>query len=162
MRTLAALVGLALSIAPAWTQCRKLTEINSTTPEGQLLQKAGLEEDPAKKLELQEQFVTQFPQHEAAGWVYEQLLAGYLKTGQPDKALAAGEKLNSMPPECVENPPVPAHAGRRGRHRLQTLAAHDEARPAIAVRAARGPCGDGVAGDQQTGKTTLGTIDSGR
>lgn len=103
MRTLAALVGLALSIAPAWTQCRKLTEINSTTPEGQLLQKAGLEEDPAKKLELQEQFVTQFPQHEAAGWVYEQLLAGYLKTGQPDKALAAGEKLNSMPPECVED-----------------------------------------------------------
>ena len=49
MKTIAALFALALTAAPGWTQCHKLAEINTTTPEGQLLQKAGLEEDAAKK-----------------------------------------------------------------------------------------------------------------
>src|SRR5580658_4596124 len=103
MKTIAALFALALAAAPGWTQCHKLTEINSTTPEGQLLQKAGLEEDAAKKLAIQEEFVSQYPQHEAAGWVYEQLLSAYVKAGDADKALAAGEKLAGMPQACVED-----------------------------------------------------------
>ncbi|HXM40466.1 MAG TPA: hypothetical protein VN924_04395 [Bryobacteraceae bacterium] len=103
MRTIAVLFALALAVAPGWTQCHKLTEINTTTPEGLLLQKAGLEEDAAKKLALQEEFVTQYPQHEAAGWVYEQLLSAYVKAGDADKALAVGGKLAAMPPECVED-----------------------------------------------------------
>jgi tetratricopeptide (TPR) repeat protein len=103
MKTIAALFALALAAAPGWTQCHKLTEINSTTPEGQLLQKAGLEEDAAKKLAIQEEFVSQYPQHEAAGWVYEQLLNAYVKAGDADKALAVGEKLAGMPQACVED-----------------------------------------------------------
>jgi hypothetical protein len=103
MKAIAALFALALSTAPAWTQCHKLTELNATTPEGQLLQKAGLEEDPAQKLVLREQFAAQYPQHEAAGWIYEQLLAAYVKANDADKALAVGEKLDAMPPECVED-----------------------------------------------------------
>ncbi|MGA2735859.1 MAG: hypothetical protein ABSG65_00230 [Bryobacteraceae bacterium] len=103
MRLIAALFVLTLAAAPGWTQCHKLTEINTTTPEGQLLQKAGLEEDPAKKLALQQEFVTQYPQHEAAGWVYEQMLNTYVKAGDADKALAAGDKLAAMPLECVED-----------------------------------------------------------
>ena len=73
MKTIATLFALVLAAAPGWTQCHKLAEINTTSPEGQLLQKAGLEEDAAKKLALQEEFVTQYPQHEAVGWVYEQI-----------------------------------------------------------------------------------------
>ena len=61
MKAVAILFALVLA-APGWSQCHKLTDINATTPEGQLLQKAGLEEDPAKKLALQEEFATQFPQ----------------------------------------------------------------------------------------------------
>ena len=102
MKTIATLFALALAAAPAWTQCHKLAEVNATTPEGQLLQKAGLEEDAAKKLALQEEFVTQYPQNEAAGWVYEQLLNAYVKANDADKALAVGEKLAAIPPECVE------------------------------------------------------------
>ena len=103
MKTIATLFALVLAAAPGWTQCHKLAEINTGSPEGQLLQKAGLEEDAAKKLALQEEFVTQYPQHEAAGWVYEQLLIAYVKANDADKALAAGDKLAAMPPECVED-----------------------------------------------------------
>jgi tetratricopeptide (TPR) repeat protein len=103
MKTIATLFALALAAAPGWTQCHKLAEINTTSPEGQLLQKAGLEEDAVKKLALQEEFASQYPQHEAAGWVYEQLLNGYVKANEADKALAFGEKLAAMPPECVED-----------------------------------------------------------
>lgn len=103
MKIIAALFALAIATTPAWPQCHKLTEINAATPEGQLLQKAGLEEDAARKLALQEQFVAQYPQHEAAGWVYGQLLAAYVKANDAAKALAAGEKLAALPPECVEN-----------------------------------------------------------
>jgi tetratricopeptide (TPR) repeat protein len=103
MKTIATLFALALAAAPGWTQCHKLAEINTASPEGQLLQKAGLEEDAAKKQALQEQFVTQYPQHEAAGWVYEQLLNAYVKANDADKALAVGDKLAAIPPECVED-----------------------------------------------------------
>jgi tetratricopeptide (TPR) repeat protein len=107
MKTIAALFAMpfamALTAAPGWAQCHKLAEVNATTPEGQLLQKAGLEEDAAKKQALQEEFVAQYSQNEAAGWVYEQLLNAYVKANDADKALAAGEKLDAIPPECVED-----------------------------------------------------------
>ena len=103
MKTAATFFVLALAAAPAWAQCHKLAEVNGSTPEGQLLQQAGQEEDAAKKLALEEQFIAQYPQHEAAAWVYEQLLAGYVKANQADKALAVADKLAAMPPECVED-----------------------------------------------------------
>jgi len=103
MKAVAALFALSLTAAPAWAQCHKLAELNPSSPEGQLLQKASLEEDAAKRLALQEQFVTQYPQNEAAGWVYEQLLSAYVKANDADKALAAADKLAAMPPECVED-----------------------------------------------------------
>ena len=103
MKTVPTLFALALVAAPGWTQCHKLAEVNSGTPEGQLLQQAGQEEDAAKKMALQEQFIAQYPQHEAAAWVYEQLLTGYVKANDADKALAVADKLAAMPPECVEN-----------------------------------------------------------
>lgn len=102
MKTVA-VFALVFASVPAWAQCHKLNEINASTPEGQLLQKAGLEEDAAKKLALQEQFVAQYPQNEAAGWVYGQMLPAYVKAKDADKALAVGDKLAALPPECVEN-----------------------------------------------------------
>ncbi len=103
MKTFAALFACLLAVAPAWTQCRKTGEIDASKPEGLLLQKAGLEEDPAKKLALQQEFAAQYPKHEAAGWVNEQLLTAYVKAGDADKALAIGDVLAATPPECVED-----------------------------------------------------------
>ena len=102
MKIAIAWFAFALSVAPVWGQCHKLAEVNSSTPEGQLLQQAGQEEDNAKKITLFEQFVSQYPQHEAVGWVDEQLLGAYVKGNDADKALAVGDKLAAMPPECVE------------------------------------------------------------
>jgi tetratricopeptide (TPR) repeat protein len=96
-------LALALAAAPAWAQCHKLAEVNTGSPEGQLLQQAGQEEDATKKLALLEQFASQYPKHEAVGWVYEQLLNGYVKAGDGDKAIAVADKLAATPPECVES-----------------------------------------------------------
>src|SRR5690242_6101259 len=102
MKNLIVVVGIALAAAPAWAQCHKLAEVNTDKSEGQLLQQAGQESDAAKKNALLEQFATQFPQNEATGWVYEQLLASYAKDNQVDKALGVADKLAAIPPECVE------------------------------------------------------------
>ncbi|MFN7994142.1 MAG: hypothetical protein U0Q18_11095 [Bryobacteraceae bacterium] len=97
------MVALILACGSAWAQCHKLAEVNTASPEGQLLQQIGQEPDAEKKLALLNQFVTQYPQHEATGWVYEQLLDAYIKAKNGDKALETGEKLAAIPPECVES-----------------------------------------------------------
>ncbi len=102
MKAFVALWTFALAAAPGWGQCHKLAEVNTATPEGQLLQQAGQEENAAKKTALLEQFAAQYPKHEAVGWVEEQLLNGYVKAGDADKAIAMADKLAATPPECVE------------------------------------------------------------
>jgi len=77
----------------AMAQRHPLGTVNAETPEGALLQQIGQTEDEGKKLGMLEQFAAQHPKHDAIGWVYEQMQAGYLKAGQPDKAIDAGEKL---------------------------------------------------------------------
>jgi len=103
MKTLITLFAFVLAGGHGWAQCHKIGEVNTASPEGQLLQQAGQESDNAKKMALLEQFASQYPQHEAIGWVYEQMLDGYLKANNADKALATGEKLDAIPPECVES-----------------------------------------------------------
>jgi len=103
MKSIATLFVLALAAVPGWAQCHTPAQVNTTSPEGQLLQQAGQETDAAKKVTLLEQFINQYPQHEAVAWAYEQLLAAYVKTKQADKALAIGDKLAGIPPQCVED-----------------------------------------------------------
>jgi tetratricopeptide (TPR) repeat protein len=94
---------LALLFASATVaQRHKLGTVNAETPEGQLLQQIGQMQDEGKKLALMEQFASQAPKHEAIGWVYEQMQSAYLKAGQPEKALEAGEKLFAMDPDDLE------------------------------------------------------------
>ncbi|HWB95663.1 MAG TPA: hypothetical protein VG672_03150 [Bryobacteraceae bacterium] len=103
MRTSLALLAALLAAGSGFAQCHKIGEVNAEKPEGQLLQKIGQESDEAKKAALLDEFVAQYPQHEAAGWVYEQILTGSIKANNGDKALAAGEKLAAIPPACVED-----------------------------------------------------------
>ncbi|MGH9628241.1 MAG: tetratricopeptide repeat protein [Bryobacteraceae bacterium] len=93
MKTLVLTLALVVLTAPVSAQRRRLTAINAETPEGKLLQSIGQESDPAKKIALLEQFTTEFPQHEAVGWVYSQVQPLYTSTGNPDKAIEIGEKL---------------------------------------------------------------------
>jgi tetratricopeptide (TPR) repeat protein len=97
---------LALAIffvvaSPSLAQRSKLV-VNAETPEGKMLQQIGEESDEAKKLTMLEQFISQNPKHEAAGWVYGQMQELYLKQGQSDKALDAGERLLAIHPDDIE------------------------------------------------------------
>jgi len=75
-------------------QRHKLAAVNAESPDGKLIQQALQENDPAKKIELLEQFITQFAdKKEATEWVLSQLQPLYLKAGNNDKAIATGEKL---------------------------------------------------------------------
>jgi tetratricopeptide (TPR) repeat protein len=105
MRIIAVTAALLSVIGTAAAQKHKVN-INAETPQGQLLQQIGQESDEAKKTGLLEQFAAQYPKHEGEPWVYEQLVAAYAKAGQPDKLIAAGEKLLSLDPSDAET----AHA----------------------------------------------------
>jgi len=89
---------VALLAGPAWAQRNKLT-INAETPEGQLLAQIGQEQDAGKKLAMMEDFAAKYAKHEAAGWVYEQMVPACLKAGQLDKGLAVCDKLLTLDPD---------------------------------------------------------------
>jgi tetratricopeptide (TPR) repeat protein len=77
---------------------RQKVNINTETPEGQLLQQIGQEEDAAKKAALMEQFVGQYPKHDSIAWVYSNMIDAYTKTNQPAKAMEAADKLLAIDP----------------------------------------------------------------
>ena len=81
---------------------RQKVNINTETPEGQALQQIGQENDEAKKLALMEDFVAKFPKTENTAWVYAQMQPVYIKTGQYDKAMDAGEKVLAIDPGDLE------------------------------------------------------------
>jgi hypothetical protein len=83
-------------------QRHALTAINAETPEGKLLQQISQEPDPNKKLAPMEQFISQFPKHDAAGWVLTQMQGLYVKGNNFDKALSTGEALLAMDAEDID------------------------------------------------------------
>lgn len=95
MRTLILLTAISLA---ALAQRHKLDELNSETPEGKLLQQCMQESDAAKKAQLMEQFVQQFPKLEQTTSILDQLQAYYVKAGQPDQILATGERILALDP----------------------------------------------------------------
>jgi hypothetical protein len=101
MRALVYLAAAGLICLPAMGQRTKI-DINTETPEGQLLQQIGTEQDPEKKLALLEQFVEKFPQNPGVTWVYGQLQPSYLKANQHDKVFPVAEKLMAADPSDVE------------------------------------------------------------
>ena len=93
MRVLVFVLSLVALAGTASAQRYKYT-LKPDTPEGQTLQKAGQEEDEAKRMAAYEDFVTKNPKNEGAGYAYAQLVPMYLKAGQWDKVIdAAGKGL---------------------------------------------------------------------
>lgn len=99
---LATLLFALVWMPAAQAQRHTLGEVNAETPEGQILQQIGQEQDAAKKLELMEKFVAEHPKHEGTGWVLEQLQIAYAKAEQADKTIATGEKLLALDPDDTE------------------------------------------------------------
>ncbi|MFN3324188.1 MAG: tetratricopeptide repeat protein [Bryobacteraceae bacterium] len=102
MRMYVYVVAFLLVAGSGMAQRHQLTTIDTETPEGQLLQQIGLEEDAEGKRVLLEKFVQEYPGHDAAGWVYTQLQAAYLKANQPDKVIETGEKLLALDADDLE------------------------------------------------------------
>lgn len=101
MRAVLTVVVLLVSAGAAMGQRQKVN-INTETPEGQALQQIGQENDEAKKLALMEDFVAKFPKTENTAWVYAQMQPVYIKAGQYDKAMDAGEKVLAIDPGDLE------------------------------------------------------------
>jgi tetratricopeptide (TPR) repeat protein len=94
-------LAVAAIAAPAAAQRHKI-DINTETPEGQLLQQIGITEDEGKKLALLEEFAAKYPTHAGLPWVYGQLQPRYLKASQFDKVFPVVEKLLESDPTDVE------------------------------------------------------------
>src|SRR3954468_9329266 len=78
-------------------QRHKLAAINSESPDGKLIHQSLQENDPAKKLVILEQFMSQHAnEKEAAEWVLAQLQPMYLTAGNFDKTIETGEKLLAL------------------------------------------------------------------
>ncbi|MCS7314748.1 MAG: hypothetical protein RMI94_01745 [Bryobacterales bacterium] len=101
MRREVLLVALLLAAGAGLAQRQRFT-INAETPEGQLLQQIGEQEDPAQKLALLEKFATLYPNHEAMPWVWAHTVRVAAKANQFDKALEAGEKALALDPADLE------------------------------------------------------------
>ncbi len=88
---------LALTVS-AYGQRYVLSTINPATPDGKILQQAATENDPAAKLTLFEQYITQFSGQDkvATGWVLTQMEGLYQKAGSFDKVLEISNKLLAM------------------------------------------------------------------
>ncbi|HZR29871.1 MAG TPA: hypothetical protein VFA71_13920 [Terriglobales bacterium] len=71
---------------------------DATTEEGRLLQQIADESDAANRRALLEQFVASYPNHPATAWAYEQLMDAYRSANDPDKLLAAGERILALDP----------------------------------------------------------------
>ena len=99
MRTLTILLVLALT---AFAQRHKMESVDAEKPEGKLLQQILQESDQAKKAAIMEQFAEQYPKLEDTAWVLEQLQGFYVSSNQPDKVIAAGEKLLAIDPADPE------------------------------------------------------------
>jgi hypothetical protein len=103
-KLIGAALGLLLSVTvPTWAQSsiRNVT-INAETDEGKLLQQAGDEKDPAKRVAQLEEFLTKYASNEAAGYVHYQLLTEYLKATNFDKAADHGTQTLAKVPDDLE------------------------------------------------------------
>ena len=98
MRMWVWIVAALLSATLAWGQKRGKVDINAETPEGQALQAIGQEQDAAKKLAMEEEFLQKHPAHAGAVWVMGQAAEAYAKEGAHDKVLALAPKILEADP----------------------------------------------------------------
>ena len=74
-------------------QSKEDTLLNQVTPESQFLDLIDLVEEPTKRLELFDTFITQFPKYEGMSTVQSQMQDLCVELKLWDRALAIGDKL---------------------------------------------------------------------
>src|SRR5215469_9522651 len=99
MRALLIVVAFACT---ALAQRHKIEAVDTEKPEGKLLHQIMQENDAAKRAALLEQFTAQYPKGDGTAWALEQLQQSYVKAGDPDKVITAGDKLLSIDPNDPE------------------------------------------------------------
>jgi hypothetical protein len=101
-RHAAALAIAVLCAVPLLSQQRRTPVINTGSPEGQAIQAFTKETDPAKKIDMMNDFLAKYPDYDASPWVTSLVQAEYLKAGNFDKALATGDALLAKNPDDLE------------------------------------------------------------
>jgi hypothetical protein len=98
MRTIiASILTLALAI-PALAQQGHKFELDTGTPEGQLLQKAGQAGADAEKIAAYDEFIAKYPQHPGAVYAWIQVQPLHLKAGQLEKVITAANAILAADP----------------------------------------------------------------
>ena len=92
--------GMFLVVILALSMCAGAQdfEIDTATPEGQLLQQIGVTDSAATKTLLLEEFTSKYPTHKGAPWAWSQLSTLYSNAQQTDKAMAACDKMIAARP----------------------------------------------------------------
>ena len=87
---------------PAGGQQQQKLKIDAATEPGKLLEQIVQQQDAARKQQLMEDFAGKYPQDSGIPWVYGQLQPIYLKQGEFDKVLAAGDKALAVDPDAPD------------------------------------------------------------
>lgn len=98
MRLTVILAILLLALGALAAAQRSMPTPDPGTQEGQLLQRIWDESDLSNRRALLEEFVASYPNHSATAWAYEQLMDAYRSANEPDKLLAAGERILAIDP----------------------------------------------------------------
>lgn len=101
MRKLASTLLVVLVPCLALAQ-RPKPVVDPETKDGLLIEHIQQETDAAERLRYMEQFVTQYPSHAGAAWVYDQLQPIYLAAKDWDQAMRVGTQRLAIEPENIE------------------------------------------------------------
>jgi tetratricopeptide (TPR) repeat protein len=103
-------------------------QIDTETPEGQLIAQAGTAEDPAEKIKYLETFVEKYAGNPNIGFVYLQLQGLYAADGGWDKVAEFGTKLLAIVPNDLEvrHNTIKAYEGKQDFEKLHALLAETE------------------------------------
>ena len=77
-------------------------DINTGSPEGQLITQASASEDTAEKIQLLETFVEEYSDDHAIDWVRLQLQSHYLETQNFTKVVEHGKAIQEVAPKDIE------------------------------------------------------------
>jgi tetratricopeptide (TPR) repeat protein len=126
------LIFLALLIPAAGIAQRPTFSLDTETHEGQAMQAAGSEEDEARKLQMYENYLRQFPDHNMVWYAWIQAQNLYLKAENYDKVIEAAEAVLKIDPV---NSPVAYNALQAAEKKAEReLIKHWSARTVEAAR----------------------------
>jgi tetratricopeptide (TPR) repeat protein len=120
--TVSILLGLCGGLLGQQSSIRN-PQIDTETPEGELIAQAGTSEDPAEKIKYLETFVEKYSDNPNVGFVYLQLQGLYAADQSWDKVAEYGAKLLAIVPNDLEvrHNTIKAYEGQQDFDKLHAL-----------------------------------------